>query len=62
MWSEVKGGQLVFPDWKNIWSTLRYIKKLLLNACRPKPAIKASQRQRMGALLSFLIAETNIQF
>lgn len=59
MWSEAKGGQLVFSEQKSIWSTLKYVKKLLLKAHGPKPVTKAFQRQSTGVLVLFLIAETN---
>ena len=61
MWSEVKGGQLVFSE-QTIWTTLRYLKKLLLKAHGPKSVTKAFQRQSMGVLELFLIAETKTHY
>ena len=62
MWSEVKGGQLVFSEQKTIWTTLRYLEKLRLKAHGPKSVIKAFQRQSMGVLVLFLTAETKTHY
>ena len=62
VWSQVKGGQLVFSEQKTIWTTLRYLKKLLLKAHGPQSVIKAFQRQSMGVSVLFLIAENKTHY